>query len=83
MKDALQSRSTGRMEWRCSACTTVLASMELDGLHLDQRLTRLDGEKAGLTRYGAGTGGTLRAQPRRLPIYVYCPACRAGQRIGS
>ena len=81
MKDAAFAKT--EHAWYCHNCATRLAWFDLSGLHLPAELTRLDGDKDGLQRFGRGHGGQEHAPTRRLPIFVYCPACRAGQRIAS
>lgn len=69
-------------EWHCFRCPTVVAWFDRSGFHLHEALTRLDGEKDGMTRYGRGHGGEKHVPTRRTDnLFLYCPACHAGQGI--
>jgi hypothetical protein len=71
-------------EWLCYRCGAHLAAFGSDGLTLRADLRRLDGDRDGMPRWGVGRPGSeaQASDPtRRLPLWINCPACRAGQAL--
>ena len=52
-------------EWWCCRCPTLLAWFDASGLHLHDRLTRLDGDHEGMPRYGWPVRRAANIDPRR------------------